>query len=177
MMRIATVGLLFCAAWAASATPAFAAEGVECIPELINDSRRAALFAAYRADVPPPEPEMAALRSADQTCTDLHGWNEPQRDAARRYAVARIFHDRLLLESMFMQEQLALIGNVMDATDRMLVDRWYSAGDIPDVEADQLARRMIDAGVPFTEQNSQQIGEFIFSREAMLRSRAVFAAL
>lgn len=158
------------------ATPASAAEGVECIADLINDNRRAEMFAAYRADTRPPEAVQATLRSALQTCTDLHGWNEAVQEEARRYTVARIFLGELLRSSPFSSDQLAIVDTVIDATDAATVSGWLVDG-IDEAEGTALAARMIDAGVPLTPENGEYIGEYLASRQALLQSRAAFAAL
>lgn len=157
-------------------TPAQAAEGAECIADLINDSRRAEMFAAYRADTRPAEPVQAALRSALQTCTDLHGWSEAAQDEARRYSVARIFLGELMRSSPFSSQHLAIVDTVIDATDAATVSGWVADG-IGEQEGVALAIRLIEAGVPLTPGNGEFIGEYLASRQAMLQSRAAFAAL
>ncbi len=175
MTRVARIGLVMSAALAV-ATPASAAEGVECIADLINDNRRAEMFAAYRADTRPPEPVQAALRSALQTCIDLHGWNEAVQEEARRYSVARIFLGELLRGSPFSSEHLIIVDTIIDATDAATVSAWLTDG-IDEAEGTALATRLIDAGLPLTPENGEFIGEYLASRQTMLRSRAAFAAL
>ncbi len=175
MRRVATIGLVMSAVLAV-ATPAAAAEGVECIADLINDNRRAEMFAAYRADTRPPEPVQAALRSALQTCTDLHGWNQAVQEEARRYSVARIFLGELLRSSPLSPDHLAIVDSVIDATDAATVSGWLVDG-VDEAEGTALAARMIAAGVPLTPENGEYIGEYLASRQAMLQSRAAFAAL
>jgi hypothetical protein len=159
-----------------TAGPAAAAEGIDCIADLINDDRRAEMFAAYRADTRPSEPVQAALRSALQTCTDINGWNNAAQEQARRYSLARIFHGELLRASPFSPEQLALVDTVIDATDAATVSGWLEDG-LGDEEGIALAIRLVAAGVALTESNSGFIGEYVASRQAMRSSRAAFLAL
>lgn len=160
----------------ATAGAAAAAEGIECIADLINDTRRAEMFAAYRADTRPPEPVQAALRSALQTCTDINGWNDTAQEEARRYSLARIFHGELLRASPFSPDQLAIVDTVVDATDAATVSGWLENG-IDENEGVALALRLVGAGVPLTESNGGFIGEYLASRQAMRSSRAAFLAL
>ena len=175
MIRLAGIGLVLSVALSA-ATPASAAEGVECIADLINEDRRAEMFAAYRADIRPPEPVQAALRSALQTCTDLNGWNEAVQDEARRYSVARIFLGELLRSSPFSAAQLAIADMVIDATDAATVSGWVADG-IDEEEGTALATRLIEAGLPLTEETGAFIGEYLAFRQSLQQSHSAFAAL
>ena len=105
MMRIK----LFAVLLLATATPAAAAEGADCVVDLLGDQRKAEFFEAYRADVRPPEALQAALRAAMQACVDTHGWNTVDDATAQRWFAEGIKEeDNARLEVVIAQSGVAV---------------------------------------------------------------------
>lgn len=173
--RIFAAGLM--AAWAlAVSAPAAAADGVDCVVDLLNDGQRAEFYAAYRADRPPSESLQAALRAALQACTDAHGWNDAAQQAARRYSVARLLYDQLIANAPFSTDELARLATAFDTVEDETAQRWMEQG-IAEADTGRLSALLAQAGVTVDERNGEFVGEFFAARYAAIRTRAAFAGL
>lgn len=172
MMRIK----LFAVLLLATATPAAAAEGADCVVDLLGDQRKAEFFEAYRADVRPPEALQAALRAAMQACVDTHGWNEEQQAAARNYSTARILYDQLILTSPFSAFDLDRLAAAFDTVDDATAQRWFAEG-IKEEDNARLEVVIAQSGVAVDESTGQFVGEFFAMRYMAITARAGFTAL
>lgn len=173
--RLAATGMLAACALAASA-PAEAAEGADCVADLVNDSQRAEFYAAYRADRPPSESLQAALRAALQACSDTHGWSEAAQQAARRYSVARLLYDQLIANSPFGTDELNRLAAAFDTVDDATAQRWLENGTSEADDA-RLSALLEQSGVTVDERNGEFVGEFFAARFTAIRARAAFTAL
>lgn len=166
---LAVVGL-------AAAAPASAAEGVDCVVDLIGDQRKAEFFEAYRADVRPSEALQASLRAAMQACTDTHGWGEPQQAAARQYSTARILYDQLILASPFSAFDLDRLAAAFDTVDDATAQRWFAEG-IGEADNARVDAIIAQSGVAVDEVTGQFVGEFFAMRYMAITARTAFTAL